>query len=299
MSTRSVFYVSDGTGITAETLGHTLLTQFDQVQFSPVNLPFVDSEEKLDAALLRISRAADQDGAPPLVFSTLIDRRLREALASRCKGVVFDLFETYTSGLEQALGVSANHVAGRSHGMGNLHTYTRRINALNYALANDDGAVVRDYPMADVILMGVSRSGKTPTCLYLALQFGIQAANYPLTEDDFETGDLPGLLVPYRNKLFGLTVDPERLQQIRSERRPNSRYASAEQCRKGTGRRRGPVPPGTDPLSQHHLHVRGRDRRHAGAPGESEEAAVGCLRCWPPAQKRRARRDAENAGFII
>jgi len=232
VSTRSVFYVSDGTGITAETLGHTLLTQFDQVQFSPVNLPFVDSEEKLDAALLRISRAADQDGAPPLVFSTLIDRRLREALASRCKGVVFDLFETYTSGLEQALGVSANHVAGRSHGMGNLHTYTRRINALNYALANDDGAVVRDYPMADVILMGVSRSGKTPTCLYLALQFGIQAANYPLTEDDFETGDLPGLLVPYRNKLFGLTVDPERLQQIRSERRPNSRYASAEQCRK-------------------------------------------------------------------
>ncbi|MFN2348306.1 MAG: pyruvate, water dikinase regulatory protein [Thioalkalivibrio sp.] len=232
MTSRPVFYVSDGTGITAETLGHTLLTQFDQVQFNAVNLPFVDSMEKLEHVLMRIARASEQEGASPLVFSTLIDRKLREELASRCKGVVFDLFETFTNGLEEALGVPASNVAGRSHGMGNLHTYTQRINALNFALANDDGAAVRDYPMADVILMGVSRSGKTPTCLYLALQFGIQAANYPLTEDDFDSGDLPGLITPYRNKLFGLTVDPERLQQIRSERRPDSPYSSPEQCRR-------------------------------------------------------------------
>src|SRR5690606_34436676 len=140
--------------------------------------------------------------------------------------VVFDFFDTFTPQLEKALDMPAAPATGRSHGMGNLHTYTRRINALHFALANDDGALVREYPMAELILVGVSRSGKTPTCLYLALQYGIQAANYPLTEDDFDTGDLPGQLVPYRNKLFGLTVDPERLQQIRSERRPGTTYAS-------------------------------------------------------------------------
>jgi [pyruvate, water dikinase]-phosphate phosphotransferase / [pyruvate, water dikinase] kinase len=231
MTVRSVFYISDGTGITAETLGHTLLTQFGQLQFNAVSLPFVDTPEKLEAVLARIERAAEQDGVPPLVFSTLIDSRLRDGLA-HCRGVVFDFFDTFTDPLEKALGTAAAPAAGRSHGMGNLHTYTRRINALHYALAHDDGAVVREYSMADVILVGVSRSGKTPTSLYLALQFGIQAANYPLTEDDFESGDLPGLLVPYRNKLFGLTVDPERLQQIRSERRPGTIYASAEQCRR-------------------------------------------------------------------
>jgi [pyruvate, water dikinase]-phosphate phosphotransferase / [pyruvate, water dikinase] kinase len=228
---RSVFYISDGTGITAETLGHTLLTQFGDLKVNPVSLPFVDTPEKLDAVLTRIERAAKHDGVPPLVFSTLIDSRLRDGLA-RCKGTVFDFFDTFTPKLEKALDMQAAPATGRSHGMGNLHTYTRRINALHYALANDDGAIVREYPMADLILIGVSRSGKTPTCLYLALQYGIQAANFPLTEDDLATGDLPGQLVPYRNKLFGLTVDPERLQQIRAERRPGTSYASAEQCRR-------------------------------------------------------------------
>jgi [pyruvate, water dikinase]-phosphate phosphotransferase / [pyruvate, water dikinase] kinase len=231
MTVRSVFYISDGTGITAETLGHTLLTQFGQLQFNAVSLPFVDTAEKLEAVVARIERAAEQDGAPPLVFSTLIDSSLRDGLA-HCRGVVFDFFDTFTGQMEKALGTPAAPATGRSHGMGNLHTYTRRINALHYALSHDDGAVVREYSMADVILVGVSRSGKTPTSLYLALQFGIQVANYPLTEEDFESGDLPGLLVPYRSKLFGLTVDPERLQQIRSERRPGTSYASAEQCRR-------------------------------------------------------------------
>lgn len=228
---RSVFYISDGTGITAETLGHTLLTQFGNLKVNSVSLPFVDTPEKLESVLVRIARAAEHDGAPPLVFSTLIDSRLREGIA-HCKGVVFDFFDAFTPRLEEALGMEAAPATGRSHGMGNLHTYTRRINALHYAMANDDGALVREYPMADLILIGVSRSGKTPTCLYLALQYGIQAANFPLTEDDLSSGDLPRQLVPYRNKLFGLTVDPERLQQIRAERRPGTSYASPEQCRR-------------------------------------------------------------------
>lgn len=226
---RSVFYVSDGTGITAETLGHTLLTQFEQVAFQQMSLPFINSEEKVDWAVQRINRAAEAEGARPLVFSTLIDAHLRTRLGE-CQGAVFDFFDTFTGAMEQELGVHAQRVAGRSHGMGNVRTYSERIDALHYAIQNDDGATVRDYPMADVVVMGVSRAGKTPTCMYLALTYGIRAANYPLADDDFEKATLPAALEPYRHKLFGLTVDPERLHQIRNERRPGSRYASMEQC---------------------------------------------------------------------
>ena len=226
---RSVFYVSDGTGITAETLGHTLLTQFDQMTFCQHSLPFVVDEKKVDEAVKQINAAAKADGTRPLVFSTLVDDGLRARLCT-CHGAVFDFFETYTAALETELGVAALDVPGRSHGMGNVRTYSDRIDALHFAIQNDDGATTRNYPHADVILMGVSRAGKTPTCMYLALTYGIRAANYPLADGDFERGSLPMALEPFRQKLFGLTVDPERLQQIRSERRPNSHYASYEQC---------------------------------------------------------------------
>ncbi|MGM0677997.1 posphoenolpyruvate synthetase regulatory kinase/phosphorylase PpsR [Ectothiorhodospira marina] len=226
---RSVFFVSDGTGITAETLGHTLLTQFEQVSFQQMSLPFVNTDDKVEWAVQRINRAAQSDGVKPLVFSTLIDSQLRTHLA-KCDGVVFDFFETFTGAMEKELGVTAQRVAGRSHGMGNVRAYSERIDALHYAIQNDDGATTRDYPMADVVVMGVSRAGKTPTCMYLALTYGVRAANYPLADDDFERGSLPAVLEPYRHKLFGLTVDPERLHQIRKERRPDSGYASMEQC---------------------------------------------------------------------
>ncbi|EHQ51828.1 MULTISPECIES: posphoenolpyruvate synthetase regulatory kinase/phosphorylase PpsR [Ectothiorhodospira] len=229
--TRSVFYVSDGTGITAETLGHTLLTQFEQIHFNTVSLPFINSKEKMDWAVQRINRAAQSDGEPPLVFSTLVDARRREELA-HCRGLIFDFFDAFTPRLEEVLGVTAQHVAGRSHGMGNMRTYAERMDALHFAIQNDDGATTRDYPNADVVVMGVSRTGKTPTCMYLALNYGIRAANYPLADDDFDRGTLPASLEPYRKKLFGLTVDAERLHQIRTERRPNSQYASVEQCNK-------------------------------------------------------------------
>lgn len=226
---RSVFYVSDGTGITAETLGHTLLTQFQQLNFRQHSLPFVNTSEELELAMQRIAESAKADGVKPLVFSTLIIPGLRARLRE-CQGVVFDLFEAFTSALERELGVAAQEVAGRSHGMGNVSSYSDRIEALHFAIHNDDGASTRNYPRADVILMGVSRAGKTPTCMYLALTYGIRAANYPLADGDFSRGSLPAALEPYRKKLFGMTVDPERLQQIRSERRPNSHYASMEQC---------------------------------------------------------------------
>ncbi len=228
---RTIFYISDGTGITAETLGHTLLTQFPDTTFQSVTLPFVNTPEKVDRTIRRINDCAEEEGKTPLIFSTLTDPNLRSQL-SRCKGKVFDFFATFTTPMEQALEIKSSPVAGRSHGMGNPSNYLNRIDAVHYALQHDDGVSPRDYSQADIIITGVSRTGKTPTCLYLALQFGIQAANYPLTDDDFEKGNLPEPLRLERSKLFGLTVEAERLHQIRRERRPNSLYASMKQVLK-------------------------------------------------------------------
>lgn len=226
---RKVFYVSDRTGITAETLGHSLLTQFEGIEFERESLRFIDSIDKAHAAAESINEAAAQTGVKPIVFSTLIEAPVRDVVAaSQC--VYFDLFDVFIDPLEQELGVMSSHTAGRTHGMGSANGYTTRIDAVNFALQHDDGSTMRDYARADLILLGVSRSGKTPTCLYMALQYGIFAANYPLTEDDMNELRLPERLKPYHAKLFGLTIKPERLQRIRSERRPNSRYASLHQC---------------------------------------------------------------------
>lgn len=226
---RSVFYISEGTGITAESLGRCLLTQFEGITFQQNILPFVDTPKKAADAVQRIDHAAEKDGCRPLVFSTLIKPDLREII-TRTKGVIYDFFETFTSPLEAELGVAASRQPGRSHSLRNYNAYVARIGALHYALSNDDGMPASNYAMADVIIVGVSRSGKTPTCLYLALQHGIHAANYPLTEEDLATARLPAQLRTYRDKLIGLTIQPERLQQIRNERRPDSRYADVKQC---------------------------------------------------------------------
>lgn len=227
---RSVFFLSDRTGITAETLGHSLLTQFEGVEFQRTTLPFLDSVERAQRAVERINRAAESDGAKPLLFSTLLNRKVREVIDTS-EGLLFDFFDAFINPLEKELGLHSAHAAGRSHGMGVYSDYKARIDAVNFAMGSDDGNTLRDYPEAEVILIGVSRSGKTPTSLYLALQYGIRAANYPIIEEDLESPLLPRCLAPYRNKLFGLTIAPERLQQIRGERRPDSRYASIQQCR--------------------------------------------------------------------
>ena len=178
---------------------------------------------------MRIDSQARKDGARPVVFSTLVNDEVREVVM-RANCLYLDFFEAFLGPMEQELGQTSSHALGRAHGMTDVAAYTARINATNFALANDDGSANRDYDRADVILIGVSRSGKTPTCVYMALQYGIYAANYPLVDDDLETGRLPALLEPFRAKLFGLTIHPERLHQIRQERRPDSRYASINQC---------------------------------------------------------------------
>ena len=226
---RTVFYLSDRTGITAEMLGHSLLTQFEGIEFQQITLAYIDSLDKAEEVVHRINTAAEEDGVRPLLFSTLVDIEVREVI-SESKGMMLDFFDTFINPLEKELHAHSITVVGRSHGMGAYESYKARIDAVNFALSNDDGASVRNYPSADIILLGVSRTGKTPTCLYLALQYGLLAANYPLTEDDLSTSYLPVTLEPYRNKLFGLSIDPMRLQQIRQERRSDSRYASLQQC---------------------------------------------------------------------
>jgi [pyruvate, water dikinase]-phosphate phosphotransferase / [pyruvate, water dikinase] kinase len=227
VSRRTVFFVSDQTGVTAETMGHSLLTQFDALEFRPVTLPFVSSVDKAEEAVRRINRAAAEEGVRPVIFSTLVQDELRE-IVMRSHGLFLDFFAAFVGPLERELQMRSTHRAGRAHGMADLAAYTARINATNFALANDDGTG-GDYEHADVILIGVSRVGKTPTCVYMALQYGIFAANYPLTEDDLEAGALPARLNVHRRKLYGLTIRPERLMQIRNERRPDSRYASRQQ----------------------------------------------------------------------
>ncbi|STX29104.1 Putative phosphotransferase [Legionella beliardensis] len=225
---RHVFIISDGTGITAENLGHSLLTQFNNIEFEKHTIPYIDTLPKAKSAVDQINQLFKQTGVKPLVFITLINSDIAHTI-NQANACVLDLFNTFLGPLEKELGEKSSYTVGRAHGVS--QSYTHRIIAVDYALAHDDGVKIKGYEQADIILIGVSRCGKTPSCLYMALHFGIFAANYPFTEDDLSSFRLPELLRPYKNKLFGLTIDPERLQQIRTERRPNSRYASAEQCR--------------------------------------------------------------------
>jgi regulator of PEP synthase PpsR (kinase-PPPase family) len=227
---RTVFFVSDGTGITAEMLGHSLLTQFEGIRFTQVVLPFVDSPEKALEAVRQVEAARMRSEARPIVFCTLVDDAVRKTLR-QADALVLDFFESFLAPLEQEFSTPSSHAVGRSHSVASNQGYQERIEAVNFALAHDDGLGERDLEQADIILIGVSRSGKTPTSLYMALQFGVKAANCPLTPDDFERGTLPKGIEGLRRKLYGLTIDPERLSRIRYERRPDSRYASLENCR--------------------------------------------------------------------
>lgn len=227
---RYVFMVSDGTGITAENFGNSLMTQFDNIELEKQIIPYVDTLEKAERVVEKINECYLATAMKPVVFITMTNPKIVHII-KQSHSKVFDLFSTYLPRLEKALSMKSVRTIGQTHGVTNLKTYSLRIEAIEFTMTHDDGVKVDGYQQADIILLGVSRSGKTPSCLYMALHYGVLAANYPITEEDLLSSDLPKCLQPYKHKLFGLTIDLERLQQIRQARRPNSPYASLEQCR--------------------------------------------------------------------
>jgi len=230
MPHRTAFFISDGTGITAETFANAILAQFE-IEPRRVRMPFIDSVDKAHQAVRQINHSAQVDGNRPLVFTTVVNMEVLAVLKAECKGMLIDMFGTFIAPLELELGMKSNHRVGRFSDVTRSKEYHDRMEAINFTLEHDDGQTNVDLDRSDVILVGVSRSGKTPTSLYLAMQFGLKVSNYPLIPEDFERRQLPPALVPHKKKLFGLTIQPERLSEIRNERRPNSRYASLQNCR--------------------------------------------------------------------
>ncbi len=229
---RTVFFVSESTGITADALGKSLLSQFSQeVDFRIVYMPYIDSPEKARTLAGEFDRLVEEEGDRPIVFATMAEQDVRHVL-EKGNCLYIELFDTFIGAISKELDVLPSGRIGLAHGMANGETYEDRMSIINFAMVNDDGARLDKYDQADLILSGVSRSGKTPTCLYLALQFGVKAANYPLTEEDFDDEKLPQVLLDNREKVIGLTIDPIRLSRIREERRPGSRYASQVNCQK-------------------------------------------------------------------
>lgn len=230
LPSRHAFFISDRTGITAESMGEALLFQFEGFEFKRATYPFVDTLEKAEETVALINQVAAASHTRPLIFSSIADKEISRIIQTSA-GLHLSFFDAFIHTMETELGTAASQKIGRNHGIQDPDRYDARMEAVNFSLSHDDGVSDKDLAHADVILMGVSRCGKTPTCLYLALQYGIRAANYPLTPDDLDSTDLPRMLKPFKHKIYGLTIDPQRLHHIRSERRPNSRYANVDNCR--------------------------------------------------------------------
>lgn len=226
---RTVFYISDGTGITARAFGRSLLTQFEHCEMEETTLSYVNNLDKASEAIDKINRSFTESGQRPLIFATLVDAEIHAALG-KSHGLLMDFFHSFIGPLEEELGRQSSHSIGRTHGVQDSKEYLSRISAVNYTLDSDDGNNVRHYDQAKFILLGVSRCGKTPTSLYVAMQFSLKVANYPFTSDDMYPLKLPDFLQKQREKLIGLSIDPHRLHQIRTERRAKSQYAKLSQC---------------------------------------------------------------------
>lgn len=225
---RDAFFVSDSTGITAETLGNALLANFPSVTFRRHTVPFVDTAASARNVVTTIRERAPA-GSDPIIFATVKSVGILAEL-HRSGGVVIDLLGGHLRELEATLGSVASELLGQYHGVGDIERYFGRMRAVEYAIEHDDGQSSRALDVADLIIIAPSRCGKTPTTMYLALQYGLAVANYPLTDDDFPADELPSIIAPYAGKCFGLTTTPLRLSQVRHERRPESTYASLAQC---------------------------------------------------------------------
>jgi regulator of PEP synthase PpsR (kinase-PPPase family) len=229
---RPAYIISDRTGVTAGTMAHSLLSQFPNIEFERHTIPFVDADDKVKSCIRQINHSYKTNKVRPLVFVSFMDNNYTHEL-EKSEGLVIDLIRPYIKKLEGYLKTESSHKVGQAHGMAGSgeHDYMHRIDAINFSMRYDDGVRTGDYHKADLILIGVSRAGKTPTSLYMALHYGLNTANYPLADDDFERGTLPDALIESREKLFGLTIDPLQLHKIRQKRRANSEYSALNQCR--------------------------------------------------------------------
>jgi regulator of PEP synthase PpsR (kinase-PPPase family) len=227
----AAFFISDQTGITTESMGHALLSQFNQHPTYWETLPFIDHINKAeDISKHIINQSKINDCQKIIIFSSIVNEHIRKPFLNIPDTFFIDFFDQFVPNLEKILQIKAEPRVGQLHGMHNMVTYDARMEAINFTLEYDDGVKIKHMDQADVILIGVSRSGKTPTCLYLALHYGIKAANYPLLPEDLEHPSLPKVLMPYKHKLIALSIDSQRLFHIRQERRPNSKYAHLENC---------------------------------------------------------------------
>jgi hypothetical protein len=227
---RKIYFLSDHSGVTAETFGHSLITQFNNKDFRQETLPFINTKDKAKDVVSKINQDFDESAMRPIIFATLVRKDLRLLLRTS-HGLYLDIFDVFLKSVEKELQQESAQKVGRSHGMSDIESYMNRIEATNFALTNDDGGFNQNYDEADVILIGVSRTGKTPTCLYLALQYGIYAANFPLTDEELDQGMLPKFLKEQKKKIFGLTIEPKRLRQIRKKRRELGKYSTTQQVR--------------------------------------------------------------------
>ena len=226
---RPVFFVSNSTGITVETLGRSLLYQFSSKQFESHSLRFIDTVEKANEAVQSINQRGNETGLRPIILSTLVKPELRDVVA-KADALYLDVFDMFILPIEEEIGCEAKLGMGRVHGIIDDEYYSARIDAVNYSLKTDDGGGAKAYEQADVILIGASRTGKTPTSLYLAMHYGLKAANYPIVDEELDSHSLPTALKGYSSKVFGLLVTAERLKNIRTKRRPDSTYSSLQQC---------------------------------------------------------------------
>ncbi|WP_172562643.1 posphoenolpyruvate synthetase regulatory kinase/phosphorylase PpsR [Vibrio furnissii] len=226
---RDVFYVSDGTAITCETLGHVVLGQFSFVP-NEKTFPFVETDDKLSDLIKQIEHSFQRSGVRPLVFFSIVIPEFRTRLLN-APAHCYDVLESIVQRVKDDIQMEPTPKLQRSRSVGkDSNTYFDRIAAIEYTLAHDDGISTKGLDQADVVLLGVSRSGKTPTSLYMAMQFGLRVVNYPFIADDIRALKLLPEFEIHRHKLFGLTIDPERLTEIRENRLSGSDYASTEQC---------------------------------------------------------------------
>ncbi len=228
---RPAFIISDRTGVTAGTMSHSLLSQFPNIEFERHTIPFVDADDKVKSCIRQINHSYKTHQVRPLIFTSFMDNNYTHKLENT-EGIVIDLIKPFIHDLERHLMSDSSHKIGQAHGMTAETDYMHRIDAINFSMRYDDGVRIGDYDQADLILVGVSRAGKTPTSLYMALHYGLNTANYPLADDDFDKGVLPDALIKSRKKLFGLTIDPLQLHKIRQKRRANSKYSALDQCRR-------------------------------------------------------------------